>query len=214
MSSLAPDADSSQHTQTQPARTPPPQEASLTTSSASSPRATGCRHASPHSTETPLQQWTPSLGRSWPNRCVKPSNGGSPQNVPTAPTTTRAQDTTPSAGESSTTTTMATTIWREPRSARPTWASCPVRDSRHWACPTQTPPLSTNSPRPRTPTRSRGFSPTRRCLTLTGMPRDEACVTRASEPLSCSRHRASSAWPRLSMPSPPRPSTRARASPT
>ena len=42
---------------------------------------------------------------------------------PTARTTTRAQDTTPSAGELPTITTMATTTWREPRSARPTWAS-------------------------------------------------------------------------------------------
>ena len=35
-----------------------------------------------------------------PNRCEKPSNVGSPQNAPTAPTTTREQDTTPSVGES------------------------------------------------------------------------------------------------------------------
>jgi len=41
---------------------------------------------------------TPSPGRSWPNRCAKASNGDSPQNAPTAPTTTRAQDTTHSAG--------------------------------------------------------------------------------------------------------------------
>ena len=47
----------------------------------------------------------------------------SPQNAPTAPTTTRAQDTTPSAGELSTTTTTATTTWREPLSASPTRAS-------------------------------------------------------------------------------------------
>lgn len=41
----------------------------------------------------------PSFGRSWPNRCAKPSNGDLPRNAPTAPTTTRAQDTMPSAGE-------------------------------------------------------------------------------------------------------------------
>jgi|GEM_PF-4942992 len=51
------------------------------------------------------------------------SNGDSPQNGPTAPTTTRAQDTTPSVGESSTTTTTATTTSREPLSARRTQAS-------------------------------------------------------------------------------------------
>ncbi len=42
---------------------------------------------------------------------------------PTVPTTTRAQDMTPSAGERSMTTTMATTTWRKPLSARPTRAS-------------------------------------------------------------------------------------------
>ena len=42
---------------------------------------------------------------------------------PTAPTMTRAQDTTPSVGESSRTTTTATTTWREPLSARSTQAS-------------------------------------------------------------------------------------------
>lgn len=45
------------------------------------------------------------------------------RNAPTAPTTTRAQDTTPSVEESSRTTTTATTTWREPLSARPTRAS-------------------------------------------------------------------------------------------
>ena len=50
-------------------------------------------------------------------------DGDSPQNGPTAPTTTRAQDTTHSAEESSRTTTMATTTWCEPLSARPTRAS-------------------------------------------------------------------------------------------
>ena len=42
---------------------------------------------------------------------------------PMAPTTTRAQDTTHSAGDSSTTTTTATTTSREPPSASPTRAS-------------------------------------------------------------------------------------------
>lgn len=65
----------------------------------------------------------PSPGRSWPNRCAKPSNAASPRNAPTAPTTTRAQDTTHSVEESSTTTTTATTTSREPLSARPTQAS-------------------------------------------------------------------------------------------
>ena len=60
---------------------------------------------------------------SWTNRRAKPSNAGSPQNAPTALTTTRAQDTTPSVEESSRTTTTATTTWREPLSARPPQAS-------------------------------------------------------------------------------------------
>lgn len=60
---------------------------------------------------------------SWTNRRAKPSNAGSPQNAPTAPTTTREQDTTPSVGESPTTTTTATTTSREPPSAQPTQAS-------------------------------------------------------------------------------------------
>ena len=45
------------------------------------------------------------------------------RNAPTAPTTTRAQDTTHSAGDSSTTTTTATTTSREPPSASPTRTS-------------------------------------------------------------------------------------------
>ena len=57
------------------------------------------------------------------HRCAKHSNGDSPQNGPTAHTTTRAQDTTHSAGESSRTTTTATTTSREPPSASPTRAS-------------------------------------------------------------------------------------------
>ena len=43
---------------------------------------------------------------------------------------------------------------------------------------------------PRTPTRSRACSPTLLCSILTGMPLGEACVTRASEPPSCSRRQA------------------------
>lgn len=74
------------------------------------------------------------------------------RNAPTAPTTIRAQDTTHSVGDSSRTATMATTTSREPLSAQPAQASSLVRRSRHWACPTRTPPLLTNSPRPRTPT--------------------------------------------------------------
>ncbi|WP_315269760.1 hypothetical protein [uncultured Actinomyces sp.] len=45
------------------------------------------------------------------------------RNAPTAPTTTRAQDTTHSAGDSSTTTTTETTTSRELPSASPTRAS-------------------------------------------------------------------------------------------
>ena len=78
---LAPDADSSQHTRTPPARTPPCQEASPMSSSASSPRATGSRHGSPLSMRTRSQRRTLSLGRSWPNQCAKPSNVASPRNV-------------------------------------------------------------------------------------------------------------------------------------
>lgn len=88
-----------------------------------SPRATGRRHASPHLTRTRSRRPIPSPGRSWPNRCAKPSNGDSPRNAPTAPTMTRAQDTTHLTGESSTTTTTATTTSREPPSASPTRAS-------------------------------------------------------------------------------------------
>ena len=80
--------------------------------------------------------------------------------------------------------------------------------------PRQPPPRASHHPRhrpgPRTPTRSRACSPTPPCSTLTGTPRGAACSTRASEAPSCSRHQATSAWPRPSMPSPPRPSTRAR----
>ena len=92
-------------------------------SSASSPRATGSRHALPHSTRT-LSRWlTPSPGHFWLNRCVKLSNAASPQNASTALTTTRAQGTTHSVGESPMTMTTATATWREPLSARPTQAS-------------------------------------------------------------------------------------------
>ena len=88
-----------------------------------SPRATGRRHASPHLTRTRSRRPIPSPGRSWPNRCAKPSNGDSPRNAPTAPTMTRAQDTTHLTGESSMTMTTATTTSREPPSASPTRAS-------------------------------------------------------------------------------------------
>ena len=63
-------------------------------------------------------------------------------------------------------------------------------------------PLSTNSPRRRTPTRSRASSPTLPCSILTGTPPGQACSTRASEPPSCSRRQTNSAWPTPSMPSP------------
>lgn len=79
---LAPDADSSQHTPPPPERTPPRREASPTNNSVSSPRATGRRHASPHLTRTRSQRPPPSPGRSWLNRCAKPSNAASPRNAP------------------------------------------------------------------------------------------------------------------------------------
>lgn len=75
-------------------------------------------------------------------------------------------------------------------------------------------PIIDDSPRPRTPTRSCASLPTRPCWTLTGTPPGQACSTRASEPPSCSRRQATSAWPTPSTPSRPRPLVRARASPT
>lgn len=50
---------------------------------------------------------------------------------PTAPTTTREQDTTPSLGESSTTTTTATTTSREPPSAQPNYSLRADAGARH-----------------------------------------------------------------------------------
>ena len=81
------------------------------------------RHASAHLTGTLSRRPIPSLGRSWPNRCAKASNAASPRNAPTVPTMTRAQGMTHLAGDSSRTTTTATTASREPSSARPPLAS-------------------------------------------------------------------------------------------